>query len=374
MAEKDAQAVLAHTLREISHPEMPHLNLGTLGMLPEITVDKKHAQVTLAVPFPDIPIKEDLIKMLKQAAAKLSPRLKVDVDVIVMDDDARERFLKLSKTPRVAANPAARVKHVVAVMSGKGGVGKSSVAALLAASLNARGLKTGVLDADITGPSIPKLFGATARPMMGPHGIEPVVSRHGVRLMSINLILESSDQPVIWRGPLISRVIEQFWSDITWGDLDYLIIDLPPGTSDAALTVAQSLPLHGVVLVTSPQELAGMVVRKAARMIEQLRIPLVGLVENMSFLVCEHCGEMLYPFGESRSAVTAEKIGTEVIAQLPIDSGLAEHCDAGRVEEYECEAFDQIVDSLVSWADDRDQGLRGEGNLSGCAGCAGGSA
>lgn len=372
MANNDAQAVLAHTLREIPHPEMPHLSLGALGMLPDISLVDDRAHVTLAVPFAEVPIKDDLIAMLKERAAGISEHLVVEVEVIVMDEDARQRFLSLAKTPRVAANPAARVKHVVAVMSGKGGVGKSSVSALLASALKARDLNVGILDADITGPSIPKLFGATARPMMGPHGIEPVTSKTGVRLMSINLLLQASDQPVIWRGPLISRVIEQFWSDIAWGNLDFLIIDLPPGTSDAALTVAQSLPLHGVVLVTSPQELAGMVVRKAAGMVEQLRIPLIGLVENMSYLVCEHCGETLHPFGESRSAATAEAIGTDVIAQLPIDAGLAERCDAGEVETYQGEGFDTLVEHLLAWADEREQGTNREDYLTGCAGCAGG--
>jgi len=374
MANNDAQAILTHALREIPHPEMPHLSLGALGMLPDISLVDDRAKVALAVPFAEVPIKDDLVAMLKERAAEISKHLVVEVDIIVMDEEARQRFLSLAKTPRVASNPAARVKHVVAVMSGKGGVGKSSVSALLASALKARDLRVGVLDADITGPSIPKLFGATARPMMGPHGIEPVTSKTGVRLMSINLLLEASDQPVIWRGPLISRVIEQFWSDIAWGNLDFLILDLPPGTSDAALTVAQSLPLHGVVLVTSPQELAGMVVRKAAGMVEQLRIPLIGLVENMSYLVCEHCGEKLHPFGESRTAATAEAIGTDVIAQLPIDAGLAERCDAGEVEAYQGEGFDALVNRLLTWADEREQGTNREDNLASCAGCAGGGA
>ncbi|MBN2556528.1 MAG: Mrp/NBP35 family ATP-binding protein [Anaerolineales bacterium] len=373
MPEQDARAVMSHTLREIPHPEMPHLSLGALGMLPEIDLIDNTLKVTAAVPFAEVPIKDDLVTLFKQQVAKISPVVAVEVEFVVMDDEARENFMKLAKTPRITTNPGTRVKHVVAVMSGKGGVGKSSVAAMLASALHARDFEVGVLDADITGPSIPKMFGATAKPMVGPHGVEPVQSRKGVRLMSINLILESTDQAVIWRGPLISRVIEQFWSDITWGSLDYLIIDLPPGTSDAALTVAQSLPLNGVILVTSPQELAGMVVRKAAGMVEQLRIPLIGLIENMSFLTCPDCGKKLYPFGQSRSDDTAKKIQTDVIARLPLDSALAEKCDSGHVEDYQSSEFAVIVDRMIAWADEREQGSNQRENLTGCAGCAGGA-
>ena len=374
MPEQDPRTVISHALREIPHPEMPHLSLGALGMLPDIELDNTTVRITSAVPFAEVPIKDDLVNLMKERVAKISPALHVDVQFVVMDDEARAKFMQLAKTPRVTTNPATRVKHVIAVMSGKGGVGKSSVAAMLASALHARGLQVGVLDADITGPSIPKMFGASAKPVAGPHGVEPVQSASGVRLMSINLILDATDQAVIWRGPLISRVIEQFWSDITWGTLDYLIIDLPPGTSDAALTVAQSLPLHGVLLVTSPQELAGMVVRKAAGMIEQLRIPLIGLVENMSYLVCPDCGKKLYPFGESRSAATAEKIGTRVLARLPLDAALAEKCDAGQVEAIQMKDFEAVVDRVTAWADTREEGSTNREDFSGCAGCAGGGA
>ncbi|MCZ7543558.1 MAG: Mrp/NBP35 family ATP-binding protein [Anaerolineae bacterium] len=232
-------------------------------------------------------------------------------------------------------------------MSGKGGVGKSSVAGLLAASLRRRGLQVGVLDADITGPSIPKMFGVHQPPASGPDGITPVDTRTGVRIMSMNLLLAQEDQPVIWRGPLISRAIEQFWKDIAWGELDFLVVDLPPGTSDAALTVTQSLPLDGVLLVTSPQDLAGMVVRKAANLVQHMEMPLIGIVENMSHVVCPHCGASIDVFGPSRAEETARMVGTALLGRLPLDPELAVLCDAGAIEDYASEAFEAVVAEVL---------------------------
>ena len=232
-------------------------------------------------------------------------------------------------------------------MSGKGGVGKSSVAGLLAAALRREGFEVGVLDADITGPSIPKMFGIHHPPDSNAQGILPVVSRTGIKLMSINLLLSDEGQPVVWRGPLIGRAIEQFWRDIVWGELDYLIIDLPPGTSDAALTVAQTLPVKGYVLVTSPQDLAGMVVRKAANMALQMGIPLIGLVENMSYAVCPACGAVIDVFGPSCAEETARQIETKLLGRLPLDACLAVVCDDGAIEDYRCDAFDAIAGQVL---------------------------
>jgi Mrp family chromosome partitioning ATPase len=240
-----------------------------------------------------------------------------------------------------------RVGHVIAVMSGKGGVGKSSVAGLLAAALREKGMRVGVLDADITGPSIPKMFGVHQQPASSPQGLLPVESRYGIKLMSINLLLHDEGQPVVWRGPLIGRTIEQFWSDIVWGDLDYLVIDLPPGTSDAALTVMQMLPVKGFVMVTSPQDLSGMVVRKAANMAVKLGIPLIGLVENMSYAVCPECGAIVNVFGPSRAEETARQIGTRLLGHIPLDTNLAVLCDNGNIEDYHCDAFDPIVQQVL---------------------------
>jgi Mrp family chromosome partitioning ATPase len=206
----------------------------------------------------------------------------------------------------------------------------------------------GVLDADITGPSIPKMFGVSGSPAFGPDGMMPVLSQTGIKLMSINLLLQDEGQPVVWRGPLIGRAIEQFWRDIAWGELDYLIVDLPPGTSDAALTVAQLLPVNGIVLVTSPQDLAGMVVQKAARMATQLGIPLIGLVENMSYVVCPGCGAVINVFGPSQAAETARLIGSELLGHIALDPELAVQCDNGAIEDYRCAAFDGIVEQIFA--------------------------
>jgi len=239
------------------------------------------------------------------------------------------------------------VSHVVAVLSGKGGVGKSSVAALLAVALRRRGMRVGVLDADITGPSIPRMFGLHRQPTMGPLGILPVETRTGIKVMSINLMLQSDDQAVIWRGPLISNAIKQFWTEVAWGKLDYLVVDLPPGTSDASLTVMQSIPLSGVVLVTSPQDLAGMVVRKAAGMAQRMGAPIVGLVENMSYVTCPDCGREIQVFGPSRAMQTAARLRVPLLGQLPLDAELACRCDEGEIEAYDAERFDQMVKPLM---------------------------
>ncbi len=237
---------------------------------------------------------------------------------------------------QVPRGPLNNIKHVIAVMSGKGGVGKSSVTGLLAASFARAGYKVGILDADITGPSIPKMFGVRERATAGEHGLYPVKSKTlGIPIMSINLLLEREEDPVIWRGPIIAGVVKQFWGDVVWGELDYLFVDLPPGTGDAPLTVMQSLPLDGIVVVSSPQDLAVMVVKKAVKMAAMLGIPILGLVENMSYAVCPHCQEKLELFGRSQGGAVADALQIPLLASLPIDPALAALCDEGRIEEYE---------------------------------------
>jgi len=250
--------------------------------------------------------------------------------------------------PAGAGQSHSEIQHVVAVMSGKGGVGKSLVSGLLAVSLRRRGHEVGILDADITGPSIPKMFFVNgAYPEPTAEGLLPCRTPTGIKVMSINLLLTSEDQAVIWRGPLISNAIKQFWTDVVWGKLDYLIVDLPPGTSDASLTVLQSLPMSGVVLVTSPQDLAGMVVRKAAYMVQQLKTPLLGLVENMSYFTCPETDKRYEIFGPSHAEATATRLGTTLLGHLPILPGLAELCDRGAIETYDGEAFTAIADALA---------------------------
>jgi len=245
------------------------------------------------------------------------------------------------KAPQVLApNDLSAVKNVVAVMSGKGGVGKSSVTALLATTLARQGYKVGILDADLTGPSIPKIFGLRGRPDIEEEAIKPVASPvYGIKIFSINLLLETEDEPVIWRGPIVAGAIQQFWTEVAWGELDYLLVDLPPGTGDAPLTVLQSLPVDGVLMVSGPQELAVMVVRKAIRMTRKTGVPLLGLVENMSYAICPKCGEKLELFGPSRAESVADSTGLHLLGRIPIDPELTSLCDRGEVEKYETEVL-----------------------------------
>jgi hydrogenase maturation protease len=240
-----------------------------------------------------------------------------------------------------------QIHRVVAVMSGKGGVGKSLVSGLLGLSLARHGYETGILDADITGPSIPKMFGITTRPAGAESGILPVLSRAGIEIMSINLMLEHEDDAVIWRGPLIGKAIQQFWGDVLWGKLDYLIVDLPPGTADAPLTVMQSLPVSGVVLVFSPQELAGMVVMKAAKMAEVMKIPILGVVENYSYFILPETGKRLEIFGKSRGEEMAKSAKAPLLAEIPIDPEIARLCDQGDIERYDSEILHSFAEAFL---------------------------
>jgi Mrp family chromosome partitioning ATPase len=225
------------------------------------------------------------------------------------------------------------IKYVYAVMSGKGGVGKSFVTGLLASALARTGNRVGILDADITGPSIPTLFGLHGPVSYGTVGIEPLESRSGIKVISMNLLLPSEDLPVVWRGPLISRAITQLWGDVMWGTLDYLLVDLPPGTSDAALTILQSLPLKGIVMVTTPQGLANMVVRKAVYMAHSVNVPIVGIIENMAYFRCPDNSKTYNIFGPSHSDDVAHSAHAPILARIPIDMAAAIMCDAGQIED-----------------------------------------
>ncbi len=247
---------------------------------------------------------------------------------------------------RLSVPDHSHIDNVVAVMSGKGGVGKSSVAALLASTLRKQGYSVGILDADITGPSIPRLFSLRGVPKSSPEGMLPPQTPSGIPIMSINLLLAHEDDPVIWRGPLIARAVQQFWSEVVWGNLDYLVIDLPPGTGDSPLTVLQSLPLDGIVIVSSPQEMALMVIKKAIRMARSLQVPIIGLVENMSGICCPHCGEIFPVFGDSRAASTCSEEGLRWLGNIPLDPVLASVSDQGRIEDYEVDFLEAIPDVL----------------------------
>lgn len=235
---------------------------------------------------------------------------------------------------RKSANPLSNIKKVIAVVSGKGGVGKSAVTCTLASAMAQRGKKVGILDADITGPSVPRAFGIRRRAEGSEAGIYPAVTDGGIELMSLNLLIERETDPVVWRGPVIAGAVEQFWTDVIWGDLDYLFVDMPPGTGDVPLTVFQSLPVDGVIVVTAPQTLVGMIVTKAVRMAEMMDIPVLGLVENYSYFRCPDCGGEHPVFGESTIDALGAQLSLPVLARLPIDPALARAVDAGKVEGF----------------------------------------
>ena len=337
---------VTEALRNVMDPELGK-NIVELGMVRDVAIVGSKVSFTFALTTLSCPLRGQMVEEAKAEIAKLDPELELDVQLAEMSDEEKQRLVQGDREQPLAER-LNDIGHVVAVMSGKGGVGKSSVAAQLAVALRRQGKRVGVLDADITGPSIPMMFGLHDRPTVSPLGLLPAETQTGIKVMSINLLLQSEDQAVIWRGPLIAGAIRQFWSEVFWRDLDYLVIDLPPGTSDASLTVMQSIPLNGIVMVTSPQDLAGMVVRKAAQMAVQLNIPLLGLIENMSYAVCPKCGEQIEVFGPSQAAQTARYIGAPLLGRLPIDPELAKHCDAGTIEDYAATAFKAVAAHVVS--------------------------
>lgn len=230
-------------------------------------------------------------------------------------------------------NEMNNIKKVIGVVSGKGGVGKSLVTSMLAVQMRRKGYNVGILDADITGPSIPKVFGITKKARGNEYGILPQKTPNDIGVMSVNLLLDKDDAPVIWRGPIIGGTVKQFWTDVIWGDVDYLFLDMPPGTGDVALTVFQSIPLDGIIIVTSPQELVSMIVRKAYNMAKMMDIPILGIVENMSYIKCPDCGKEIKLFGDSRIDETAAELGLKVLDKIPIDPEVAQLCDKGEIEK-----------------------------------------
>ncbi len=252
---------------------------------------------------------------------------------------SKEDFLK-------PMNKYSNIKKVIGVVSGKGGVGKSLVSCMLASKCAKAGLKVGILDADVTGPSVPKSFGISSRAMQDEECLLPAVADGGIKMMSINLLLEDANAPVVWRGPVISGVIEQFWSDVRWGELDYLFVDMPPGTGDVALTVFQSLPVDGIVIVSTPQDLVKMIVNKAYNMAKMMDVPVLGLVENMSYYVCEDCGKKVDIFGKSKIDETASELGVPVLAKLAINPNMNKLVDQGRIYDADCSELDDFVSVL----------------------------
>ena len=247
-----------------------------------------------------------------------------------------------------APNKLSNIKKVIGIVSGKGGVGKSLVTGLMAVLSQRKGFKTAIMDADITGPSIPKMFGIKDKAQGSELGIFPVISKTGIEIMSLNLLVKNETDPVVWRGPVIAGTVKQFWTDVVWNDVDFMFVDMPPGTGDVPLTVFQSIPLDGIIVVASPQELVSMIVKKALNMAKLMNVPVLGLVENMSYLECPDCGKKISVFGDSHIDQTAEECSTKVLAKLPINPKLASACDAGMIELFEGDWLDKACDEVCA--------------------------
>ncbi len=305
-------------------------SLVKMNLVRDVSVADGKVDVTLATAALMKGAQDWLKDKVKEAAAKLDGVKEVNVSYAEIK-------------PKELNN----ISNVIAVMSGKGGVGKSLVASLAAIALRRQGYEVGILDADITGPSIPRMFGINGRPAIGDNGILPVPSRSGVEVMSINLLLPTEDDAVIWRGPLIGHAITQFWEEVLWGKLDYLIVDLPPGTADAPLTVLQTLPISGIIIVFTPQELTAMVVRKAVKMARQMNKAILGVVENMSYLYIPEIDKKIELFGKSRGEEMAQAAGAPLLGKIPIDPELAKLCDEGNIERYDSSVYNAFAQNLT---------------------------
>jgi len=348
-------------LKNVLDPEIGR-SIVDLNMVRDITVDDGNVMVKIALTVAHCPLAKTLQTDVENAVRKLGDVRSVKVDTTTMTRKELEDLklkLQSSVTPSSSPKDSGRIgpgierlgrrgiRSIIAIISGKGGVGKSFVTTALASELRRCGYEVGVLDADLTGPSIAKVLGVTGKPHKGPNGgIVPLRTQSGIKVMSINLVLDDPSMPVIWRGPIVNSVIRQLYWDVDWGELHYLLVDLPPGTSDAPLTVFQSLPLDGVVVVSSPQELASMIVSKAVNMAKKMDAPILGLVENMSYLKCPSCGETISIFGESKGEKLAMSLDLPFLGAIPLDPSIARLSDLGRIEEYSSSTIAGIVDEL----------------------------
>ncbi|MBX3055603.1 MAG: Mrp/NBP35 family ATP-binding protein [Anaerolineae bacterium] len=341
------ESEVLETLRQIYDPELRR-NIVDLGMVRNLQTNNGVVNFTLALTIPECPLRDQLVNEARTATAALPGVTEVNINLGAMNMAERRAAFGISSRLLPETN---QVKQVITIMSGKGGVGKSLVTGLLAVGLKQAGYRAGILDADVTGPSIPRLFGVHGPVQIAPgNRLQPVTSRTGIKLMSVNFLLEDEGQAVIWRGPIVSQAIQQFWSDVNWGQLDYLLVDLPPGTSDAALTVMQSLPLDGIIMVTTPQALAAMVVRKAVKMAQSINVPILGVVENMAGFVAPDTGHHYDIFGPSHTQEIAEAAGASVLARLPLRPEVATLCDEGAVEAVTAPEVTPLVQELVRLA------------------------
>lgn len=338
-----------NALKKVYDPEL-NRNVVELGMIRDLTVSPDgKVEFTLAFTVKGCPMRDQITRSARAMVEVLPGVRELVITESAMTEEERKAVWAGMQTQTPKLSQFSQIKHVIAVMSGKGGVGKSSVTALLACTLARQGFKVGILDADITGPSIPRLFGLPSGGVEGGEmGLLPAITGLGLRAMSMNLLVKEENSPVVWRGPMISAVIKQFWTDVIWGKLDYLIVDMPPGTSDAALTVIKTLPLDGVVLVTTPQDLATMVVRKAVSMLAQLEVNILGLVENMSYFTCPETGLKHAIFGPSHAGQIAAETGIPAWTCLQIVPELAAAADSGQIEQIQLPEMDELVRQLIS--------------------------
>jgi len=324
-----SEELIRESLGEMLVPGVKR-ELAMLNMIRQVTVSDQRVNITLASTALSEDVQDWVRTKAKAVVGKLPEVNKVDIEFV-----------------EIKPAELNQIGNIIAVMSGKGGVGKSLVAGLTAVALKRQGYEVGVLDADITGSSIPKMFGITTRPGGSDTGILPVLSRSGMEVMSMNLLLPQEDAAVIWRGPLISKAITQFWEDVLWGKLDYLVVDLPPGTADASLTVMQTLPISGVIIVFTPQDLTIMIVKKAVNMAQKMDKPVLGVVENMSYLYVPEIDKRIELFGRSRGEEMAQAVKAPLLGQLPIDPELAKLCDKGEIERYNSDAFTAMARTLI---------------------------
>jgi len=269
------------------------------------------------------------------------------------NEELRKKFAAKTNPMRIEPAKGTKIKKIIGIVSGKGGVGKSFVTGLSACAMNKEGFKTAIMDADITGPSIPKMFGVSAVKAVDEDGlIIPASSKEGIEIMSLNLLMQNETDPVIWRGPVIAGVVKQFYSEVAWGDVDYMFVDMPPGTGDVPLTVFQSLPVDGIIVVSTPQDLVAMIVEKALNMAKMMNIPVLGIVENMSYMKCPCCGEMISVFGDSSIDSYAASKGIDVVGKLPLNSEYAKICDKGEIESLDIEDLGSLIYKLKNMSDD----------------------
>jgi ATP-binding protein involved in chromosome partitioning len=339
------QEDVRNALSKVMDPEI-HRSLTDLNMVRDLTVEDGIVIFTLALTIPTCPLR-DQISNDARAAVKVLPGVReVHITLGAMTDEERNAVLGLT--------PPQTVKHkigqVIAVMSGKGGVGKSLVTGLLAAALKRAGFSVGILDADVTGASIPKLFGISGPLRADESGILPIPSRTGIKIISVNLTLADETTAFVWRGAMITGAIKQFWSDVNWGTLDYLLVDMPPGTSDAALTVMQDLPIKGILMVTTPQALATMIVKKALDMAKKINIPILGIIENMAGFTAPDTGTHYEIFGPSHAHEVAEQSGSTLLARIPIDPAITRRCDAGEIEMVTLPEMEECVRAISAYS------------------------